>query len=439
MMFWQMFGLLSVMAMLFVLWPMLMQAMRRKKTGASEIGSSKASLDVFKDHLSDLQRSLDNQDITQQEFDSLKRDLEKTHNADSNVKDNLVQVDSSLTLQQRMPLWIVALSMPILCIFLYQKLGAMEDWKIFQLARKPLAQGEDVQLREKELVEKLKARLDRRPENASNWYLLASKSTKIGDYKTAVDAFHKLRELEPNSALVVGELAQALFLQAGSKITPDVRENTELALSLSPTNATALGLKGIDAYHSGRYRESITAWTQAVRQLNPSSPAAKAFTQGIAQAQIALATKPSSAKSDLAKPSSTKSNSTSIDSKPKTYDAEAGAAALVVDVSLDASKVQFDGQETVFVYARAWKGAKIPLAIKRFSVKDLPAQISLGISDAMAQGMDITTAPELEILARLSKSGQAVPQSGDWQVSYGPVVLKDQKTPLKLQISEQLP
>jgi len=429
MMFWQVFVLLSVMAMLFVLWPMLMQAIRRKKARASEVGSSKASLDVFEDHLSDLQRSLDNKDITQQEFDSLKRDLEKTHNADSNVKDNLVQVDSSLTLHQRLPLWIVALSMPVLCLFLYQKLGAMEDWKIFQLARKPLEQGEDVQAREKELVEKLKTRLDGRPENASNWYLLASKSTKIGDYKTAVEAFHKLRELEPSSALVVGELAQALFLQAGSKVTSEVRENTELALSLSPTNSTALGLKGIDAFQSGRYRESITAWTQAVRQLNPSSSAAKAFTQGITQAQVALSKKPNPAKQNIA----------AGDPESKTSDVDEDTAVLTVDVSLDASKVKVSGQETVFVYARAWKGAKIPLAIKRFNVKDLPAQISLGTSDAMAQGMDITTAPELEVLARLSKSGQAVPQSGDWQVSHGPVVLKEQKKPLKLQISEQLP
>jgi len=165
--------------------------------------------------------------------------------------------------------------------------------------------------------------------------------------------------------------------------------------------------------------------------LNPNSVAAQAFTRGISRAKIALAANPGLAKTNTTLPQGAKNVAQAED--------ELNTPSLVVDVSIDSSKVSVSGTETVFIYARAWKGAKIPLAIKRIQVKDLPTQIRLSTDDAMAQGMDITTSPQLEVLARLSKSGQAVPQSGDWQISFGPVSLDEQKSPIKLQISEQLP
>lgn len=435
MMFWQVFALLSVAAMLFLLWPMLMAMLKNRHSDARELGSVKASESVFEDHLTDLQRARDEKEITEQEFASLKRDLEKTHATDLEVKDSLTQVDSKLSFKQRAPLWAVAISMPIIAVMLYNKLGASEDWNIYQLAIKPVDNQEQARTRDEELIQKLVGRVKTHPDNASNWYLLASKSTALGKYDEAVGALQKLREMEPSSALVIGELAQAQFLKAGNKVTQEVRDNAELALALSPTNSTALGLKGIDAYQSRRFKDAIESWTLALRVLDPKSAAAKAFSQGITQAQIGLVTQSKSSDKTVTQKST---NAKSEESKSKTESAAVGDA-LVVDVSMDESLVRPGGTETVFVYARAWQGAKMPLAIKRFSVSELPTQITLSTSDAMAPGMDIASTPKLEVLARLSKSGQAVPQSGDWQGSFGPVSLSDQKTPIKLNINKKLP
>jgi cytochrome c-type biogenesis protein CcmH len=110
----------------------------------------------------------------------------------------------------------------------------------------------------------------------------------------------------------------------------------------------------------------------------------------------------------------------------------------VVKVSL-AAGVQASPQDTVFVYARAWQGPKMPLAIHRLTVADLPAEVTLDQSMAMAPGMTINSFPELEVVARISKSGAPEAQSGDWQGSLGPVVLAELDGPLSLTVDERLP
>jgi len=112
-----------------------------------------------------------------------------------------------------------------------------------------------------------------------------------------------------------------------------------------------------------------------------------------------------------------------------------------IDVQLDISSIEFEltGNETVFVYARAWQGARVPLAIKRFTVNELPSQISLDSSNAMAPGKDITSAKKLELIVRVSKSGEASPQSGDWFATSGPISLETQTKPVLLHVTEQLP
>lgn len=112
-----------------------------------------------------------------------------------------------------------------------------------------------------------------------------------------------------------------------------------------------------------------------------------------------------------------------------------------IDVQLNISSIESEltGNETVFVYARAWQGAKVPLAIKRFTVNELPSQISLDSSNAMAPAMDITSAKKLELIARVSKSGQASPQTGDWFATAGPISIETQKKPVVLNVTKQYP
>ena len=83
-------------------------------------------------------------------------------------------------------------------------------------------------------------------------------------------------------------------------------------------------------------------------------------------------------------------------------------------VTLD-PKLKGDVQpdDAVFVFARAAEGPPMPLAVIRKTVRDLPLSVTLDDSLAMRPGLEISKFPKLILGARISKSGQATPQSGD--------------------------
>ena len=72
-------------------------------------------------------------------------------------------------------------------------------------------------------------------------------------------------------------------------------------------------------------------------------------------------------------------------------------------------------EDTVFIFARALQGSKAPLAILRRQVKDLPLEVTLDDSTAMSPALRLSTQTQVVVGARVSKSGNAMPQPGDLQ------------------------
>ncbi len=124
---------------------------------------------------------------------------------------------------------------------------------------------------------------------------------------------------------------------------------------------------------------------------------------------------------------------------PAAGEAKAPAPGTIdVQVAL-ANHVDAAQDLVVFVYARAWQGPPMPLAIQRMTVADLPVQLSLDESMAMTPEMTIATFPQLEVIARISQTGSARSAPGDWEVSSGPIELDALTGPLELTIESQLP
>ena len=78
-------------------------------------------------------------------------------------------------------------------------------------------------------------------------------------------------------------------------------------------------------------------------------------------------------------------------------------------------------EDTLFVFARGPDGKGMPLAILRKKVKDLPLQFTLDDSLAMSPAAKISGAGSVVVSARISKTGDALPQAGDLSGQTGPV------------------
>ena len=91
------------------------------------------------------------------------------------------------------------------------------------------------------------------------------------------------------------------------------------------------------------------------------------------------------------------------------------AASIDVQVSLSAAlHEQVAGSDTLFVYARALQGPPMPLALVRMNAAALPVRVTLDDTRAMIAEMNLSSVEQVEVVARISKSGQAKMQSGDF-------------------------
>ena len=93
--------------------------------------------------------------------------------------------------------------------------------------------------------------------------------------------------------------------------------------------------------------------------------------------------------------------------------------------------------DTLYIYARAKSGPRMPLAIVRLQAKDLPAKFTLKDGMGMNPNMKLTSFPEVVVSARVTKSGKAIPASGDLQGFSEVVSIGNQN--VNILINQQVP
>ncbi len=120
--------------------------------------------------------------------------------------------------------------------------------------------------------------------------------------------------------------------------------------------------------------------------------------------------------------------------KPESDGTERLSGRVVLGPELEA---QVSPKDTVFIYANAAEGPRMPLAIIRTTVDKLPYDFVLDDSLAMNPQMKLSQVKSVMVRARVSKTGNAMPQAGDFGASVGPVTPGSSEK-LQLTISKAL-
>jgi cytochrome c-type biogenesis protein CcmH len=269
--------------------------------------------------------------------------------------------------------------------------------------------------RAQQLIVEFEDRLKDKPDNIQYLFLLARAQMEVGNFAEAAKAYQRVLTLDSQSAMIMAELAQAIFLRDGNKITPPVVDLAKGAVTLDPKNTMALGLLGIDAYNRKDYPAAIKYWQKTVDISGADSQGGRALSAGIEKAKQSFIAEGGKLEDLVAK----------------------SAYAVKVAVSLGAN-VKANPDQTLFVYARAWQGSPMPLAIARIKVSDLPTTIQLDETMAMSPASSLATAGDIEVVARISPSGSAKAEVGDWVAKQGPISMKAVPSQVVLEINEQL-
>jgi cytochrome c-type biogenesis protein CcmH len=257
-------------------------------------------------------------------------------------------------------------------------------------------------------VEKLAAKLETQPDNAEGWAMLARSYSRLGRFGEAVPAYAKAVALNGNDANLLADYADALAVNNDRKIEGEPLKLVERALKLEPENPKALALAGTAAFDRKDYAGAVRYWEKLAEVAPPDNQFMAQLQSSIAEARDlgglgpAAATKPAQAAAPKAAPAT------------PVAAAAGGNAAVRGTVRLAPAIAKLAAPtDTVFIYARAAEGPRMPLAILRKQVKDLPVEFALDDSQAMSPASRLSLFPKVVISARVSKSGQAQPSAGD--------------------------
>jgi cytochrome c-type biogenesis protein CcmH len=105
---------------------------------------------------------------------------------------------------------------------------------------------------------------------------------------------------------------------------------------------------------------------------------------------------------------------------PTSAAARGAAVSGIVEIA-PALAAKLAPTDTLFVFARAAEGSRMPVAILRAQAKDLPLKFTLDDRSSMVAGMKLSDQAQIIVGARVSKSGSATPQPGDLQAYSDPV------------------
>lgn len=304
---------------------------------------------------------------------------------------------------------------------IYDDIGAAEDENVAvllnQIASLEAQTPRMIELNQ-ELIQAVERRVQKRPDNIYYWVILAQAAIADNDFFVASQYFGSALEMAPQDSQLLAQYAETLFLLDGSKFTQRVGIAVGKAFAANSNNQIVLGLKGIEAFANGDFQLAVTYWLGAQGQLNSDSNIFQGLQVGIDRAREFI-------KDDFG----------SHNDESQLNEVQ---IALQINLSLDVKVPTKPGQR-VFIAAVRESGPPMPLAAKKILASQLPRTVVLTEKDAILPGQDLTTETKIRVVARLSTSGSATPQSGDWEATSASIDLDEHEGEIILVIDRQRP
>ncbi|POD51413.1 c-type cytochrome biogenesis protein CcmI [Pseudomonas syringae pv. syringae] len=370
--FWMATGLLLMVALSFLLIPLL-----RVHHAQREEDRTALNVALYQERLSELQVQQERGVLSVAQLQSARAEAARELLADTE------SAEPARTSRLGKPLLVLAaLLVPVLGLAGYLQLGASDRVELSrEFARPPTSLAD--------MTQRLERSVQAQPDSAENLYFLARSYMAQNRPGDAAQMFERSVALAGRQPELLGQWAQALYFASDKHFTPQVQALTDEALQADPKEVTSLGLLGIAAFETQRYQAAVDYWTRLLAALPADDASRSALEGGIARARDNLAKR-------------------AADAAPAVK-----AKSIKIHVELAAAlQGKVSPNDSVFVFARAINGPAAPLAVKRITVADLPADVELSDADAMMPQLNLSNFAQVQLVARVSRAGQ--PTTGEW-------------------------
>ena len=389
--FWLILVALTAAAVLVLVVPLLRPG-RRAQTSLAD-----ANVSIYRDQFAELERDLAGGTLTEDQYAQARAELERRM---------LDDVDASAPAKSKASrsgiaaAVVVGVAVPVSAALLYMHLG---NPQALIAPKHPPLDASSVTIEQfQAMTSKLAAKLEKNPNDPVGWTMLGRAYKALERYPDAIKAFEQAEKLDANNPDVLVEHAETIGLAHRGNLEGEPTRLLERALKIAPNNEKALTLIGAAAFGRNDYATAIRYWERLSATVAPDSELGRALASGIAEARVRMGGKAPA---------------------PKTAQKAPAAAKTVSGV------VQLSGalvgkaapEDSVFVFARAAEGPRMPLAVLRRQVKDLPLIFKLDDSMAMTPGLELSSFPRVIVGARISKSGRPTSSPGDLEGVSPPV------------------
>ena len=379
----------------------------RERKPVTQASQAKANAKVYRDQILDLDREHDSGHISDQEWQQSRDELSLR------LLEDTAAVDDPAAKTEKPAIWtavVLAVALPLGSMGMYMWVGQPE-------ALNPLALKTPDQVDPKDLTkmaQTLAEKLQDKPDNLQGWVMLGRTYRTLENFDAALRAYDSALKLSDDDDLKL-ERIEVIAMQRQGQFEGEPWNVIREVLQRDPQHFGALLTAGSASYAEGKFADALKYWEQARKPLDANNPDLQGLESAIATVRERLGMPPA-----------------------KATPAATSGLNVTGQVNLSASlKSKASPNDVVFIYATPANGDRMPLAIFKTTVSQLPFNFTLDDSTAMAPDRKLSAAGEVIVKVRVTKSGNAMPQSGDLSGSLGPV--KVGAKGLKLEIKDQIP
>ena len=399
--FWFIAWAMTLLVLGLLIWPLL------KRQDARGNEEAEKRLSVYRQQFAELEQDYKNAVLTDTQYQQSKHELERRllEETAPETKAPVVQVRP---INRRAIAVVLAILIPTIGGLLYWKLGSPEAVTLPSVSAPAAQSGSEYAHQTSEgldaLSERLKKKLEQNPNDGVGWALLARSYAEIGRHADAVPIYEKAMQLIPDDPQMLSDYADALAMLQGRKLEGKPEQLIQRALKIDPNHVKALMLAGTIAFDRREFGKAAQYWERANANLSPETEAGarQELLAGIAEAKGLATGKPVTASAGGGSAMPPKQGGQAV--------AISGTVSLAPSLAAKGAPT-----DTLFVFAREMNGPPMPVSIVRATKKDLPFTFQLDDSTSPMPSRKLSDVGTVVIVARLSKSGEAMPKSGDLQ------------------------
>lgn len=441
--FWVISGIFVVTALLFII-PTLL---RNRDAQLEYIEHDAVNITVYRDQIAELDNDLENDILTQEQYNKSKQELQQRMLQDVSEREKMI-IKKNKKIHNIAISTFIALTLPLAAVFLYLVIGdtrgLLPQAQLANATQMNRGSGGDSPAGHdnfSSVLENLIARLEKNPEDIEGWVMLGRTYAIMERYTEASNTYAKLAELVPNNPQILSDYADVLAMKNQGSLAGKPAELIYEALRIDPQYPKALALAGTIEFEQEKFEQAAAHWEKLLEVIPADSQLANSVKTSIAEARLLASGGKGITTQQQAKAINSQQE---INTQPEKINSDVPVTTAPASLSVSgqvtisqelASKAS--ANDTLFIYARAKSGPKMPLAILRLKASDLPATFTLTDDMAMTPTMKMSSFPEVVIEARISKSGQAVPASGDLQGFSDPVKIGNDA--IAIVINKQIP